>query len=113
MDAINTITSGGQTGQRERGESYRPLVKVSLSWSDSPMTQKGFLANLSRPLHPLNRQQQPAAQILTRYSTPNTTMVTTSWDRTTTRHRQAADGFLFGWFPGELAGALTQRETDL
>lgn len=47
------------------------------------MTQKGFLANLSRPLHPLYRQQQPAAQILTMYSTPNTTIVTTSCSTTT------------------------------
>lgn len=44
----------------------------------SPMTQKGFLANFSLPLHPLYRQQQPAAHILTMYSTPNTTMVTIS-----------------------------------
>ncbi len=44
----------------------------------SPMTQKGFLANFSLPLHPLYRQQQPAAHILTIYSTPNTTMVTIS-----------------------------------
>lgn len=44
----------------------------------TPMTQKGFLANFSLPLHPLYRQQQPAAHILTMYSTPNTTMVTIS-----------------------------------
>lgn len=44
----------------------------------SPMTQKGFLANFSLPLHPLYRQQQPADHILTIYSTPNTTMVTIS-----------------------------------
>lgn len=47
----------------------------------SPMTQKGFLANFSLPLHPLYRQQQPAAHILTMYSTPNTTMVTISCGR--------------------------------
>lgn len=44
----------------------------------SPITQKGFRANLSRPLQPRYRQQQPAAQIRTKYSTPNTTMVTIS-----------------------------------
>lgn len=44
----------------------------------TPMTQKGFLANFSLPLHPLYRQQQPAAHILTMYSTTNTTMVTIS-----------------------------------
>lgn len=49
-----------------------------LSLFFSPMTQKGFLANFSLPLHPLYRQQQPAAHILTMYSTPNTTMVTIS-----------------------------------
>lgn len=46
----------------------------------SPITQNGFLANLSLPLQPRYRQQQPAAQILTKYSTPNTTMVTISWE---------------------------------
>lgn len=44
----------------------------------SPITQKGLRANFSLPLHPLQRQQQPAAHILTMYSTPNTTMVTIS-----------------------------------
>lgn len=43
-----------------------------------PMTQKGLRANFNRPLQPRYRQQQPAAQIRTKYSTPNTTMVTIS-----------------------------------
>lgn len=43
-----------------------------------PMTQKGLRANFNLPLQPRYRQQQPAAQILTKYSTPNTTMVTIS-----------------------------------
>lgn len=55
------------------------VSKTQLSPVFSPMTQKGFLANFSLPLHPLYRQQQPAAHILTMYSTPNTTMVTISW----------------------------------
>ena len=42
------------------------------------MTQKGLRANFNLPLQPRYRQQQPAAQILTKYSTPNTTMVTIS-----------------------------------
>lgn len=42
------------------------------------MTQKGFLANLSRPCHPRYLQQQPAAQILMKYSNPNTTIITNS-----------------------------------
>lgn len=52
--------------------------KTQVALIASPMTQKGFLANFSLPLHPLYRQQQPAAHILTMYSTPNTTMVTIS-----------------------------------
>lgn len=43
------------------------------------MTQKGFRANFSLPLHPRYRQQHPADQILTMYSTPNTTIVTISY----------------------------------
>lgn len=43
-----------------------------------PMTQKGLRANFNLPLQPRYRQQQPAAQIRTKYSTPNTTMVTIS-----------------------------------
>lgn len=51
-----------------------------------PMTQKGLRANFKRPLQPRYRQQQPAAQIRTKYSTPNTTMVTISWgDNSTIR----------------------------
>lgn len=42
------------------------------------MTQKGLRANFNLPLQPRYRQQQPAAQIRTKYSTPNTTMVTIS-----------------------------------
>ena len=53
----------------------------------SPITQNGFLANLSLPLQPRYRQQQPAAQILTKYSTPNTTIVTISWEVGGTRMR--------------------------
>lgn len=53
-------------------------MKYILIVVSSPMTQKGFLANFSLPLHPLYRQQQPADHILTIYSTPNTTMVTIS-----------------------------------
>lgn len=49
------------------------------------MTQKGFRANLSLPLHPLYRQQHPADQILTMYSTPKTTMVTISYKHTDRR----------------------------
>lgn len=47
-----------------------------------PMTQKGFRANFSLPLHPRYRQQHPADQILTMYSTPNTTIVTISYTHT-------------------------------
>ena len=42
------------------------------------MMQKGFLAKRSRPGPPRYRQQQPALQILTVYSTPNTTIITNS-----------------------------------
>lgn len=72
-----------QTKQAER-ETDRQTERETGERSDSPMTQKGFLANLSRPLSPLYLQQQPAAQILTIYSTPNTTMVTTSCYTSTT-----------------------------
>ena len=59
-----------------------PLLPGPLSalhpHAGSPITQNGFRANLSRPLQPRYRQQQPAAQMRTKYSTPNTTMVTIS-----------------------------------
>lgn len=53
------------------------------------MTQKGFRANFSLPLHPRYRQQHPADQILTMYSTPNTTIITISFTHT---GRQAPSG---------------------
>lgn len=64
-------------------ESTAITVNDSKSYSGetlvySPMTQKGFRANFSLPLHPLYRQQQPADHIRTMYSTPKTTMVTIS-----------------------------------
>lgn len=55
------------------------------------MTQKGFRANFSLPLHPRYRQQHPADQILTMYSTPNTTIVTISFTHTA---RQASSGIM-------------------
>lgn len=58
----------------------------------SPITQKGLRANLSRPLQPRYRQQQPAAQMRTKYSTPNTTMVTISCRRGHGHHPQAGSG---------------------
>lgn len=52
------------------------------------MTQNGFLANLSRPCHPRYRQQQPAAQILMKYSKPKTIIMTNSFQHKHT-HAQA------------------------
>lgn len=43
-----------------------------------PIMQNGLRANRSRPCHPRYRQQQPADQIRTRYSIPNTTIITIS-----------------------------------
>lgn len=54
----------------------------------SPMTQKGFLANLSLPCHPRYLQQQPAAQILMKYSNPNTTIITNSYKPHTHTHTE-------------------------
>lgn len=78
------LTTAGMshwTPSSKKNHRHRIYVDV---WRErfSPMTQKGFLANLSLPLHPLYRQQHPAAHIRTMYSTPNTTMVTIScWSR--------------------------------
>lgn len=54
------------------------LLKPTAARQVLPMTQKGLRANFNLPLQPRYRQQHPAAQILTKYSTPNTTMVTIS-----------------------------------
>lgn len=43
-----------------------------------PSMHKGFLANLSLPLHPLYRQQHPAAQILKANSAPKMKMAKVS-----------------------------------
>lgn len=60
------------------------------------MTQKGLRANFNLPLQPRYRQQQPAAQILTKYSTPNTTMVTISCkgDNAISRERSVMESTL-------------------
>lgn len=65
---------------QDRSNSFPRLNSGGHVHQASPITQNGFLANLSLPLQPRYRQQQPAAQILTKYSTPNTTMVTISWE---------------------------------
>lgn len=69
----------GQVGRNFQKELVLHLCLPTYPHWASPMTQKGFRANLSRPLQPRYRQQQPAAQIRTKYSTPNTTMVTISY----------------------------------
>lgn len=55
------------------------------------MTQKGFLANFSRPFHPRYLQQHPAAQTLMKYSKPNTTIMTNSCKR----HTQSERGVIY------------------
>lgn len=73
--------------EEERQKSCRQIFQFPVITVDfyscetrvySPMTQKGFRANFSLPLHPRYRQQQPADHIRTMYSTPKTTMVTIS-----------------------------------
>lgn len=91
-DGTNTIKSVSKTSRKEVekvvivGADY--AVLTGRRGRRVPMTQKGFLANLSLPCHPRYLQQQPAAQILMKYSSPNTTIITNSWKSHTCTHVQ-------------------------
>ena len=58
-----------------------------------PKIHKGLRANLSRPLHPLYRQQHPAAHILSPNSAPKMKMVKVSWENQT--RKKLIKGYLY------------------